>query len=54
MKVRNWITCVHDRGKWKDIVEKAITFKHYRKFSVLRRRRGGGGGGGGRRGGGGR
>ena len=28
MKVRNWITCVQDRGKWKDIVEKAITFKH--------------------------
>ena len=25
MKVRNWITCVQDRGKWKDIVEKAVT-----------------------------
>jgi len=28
MKVKNWITCVQDRGKWKDVVEKAITFKH--------------------------
>jgi len=28
MKVKNWITCVQDRGKWKDIVEKAKTFKH--------------------------
>jgi len=23
--VKNWITCVQDRGKWKDVVEKAIT-----------------------------
>ena len=28
MKVKNWITCVHDRGKWKDVVEKPITFRH--------------------------
>jgi hypothetical protein len=28
MKVKNWITCVQDRGKWKDVVEKAITFNH--------------------------
>jgi len=28
MKVKNWITCVQDRGKWKDVVEKTITFKH--------------------------
>jgi len=27
MKVKNGITCVQDRGKWKDVVEKAITFK---------------------------
>ena len=28
MKVKNWITCVQDRGKWKDVVQKAITFNH--------------------------
>jgi hypothetical protein len=28
MKIKNWITCVQDRGKWKDVVEKAITFRH--------------------------
>ena len=28
MRVKNWITCVQDRGKWKDVVEKAITFNH--------------------------
>ena len=27
-RVKNWITCVQDRGKWKDVVEKAITFNH--------------------------
>jgi hypothetical protein len=27
MKVKNWITCVQDRGKWKDVVEKTLTFK---------------------------
>jgi len=26
MKVKNWITCVQDRGNWKDVVEKTITF----------------------------
>jgi len=26
MKVKIWITCVQDREKWKDVVEKAITF----------------------------
>jgi hypothetical protein len=34
MKVKIWITCVQDRGKWKDVVEKAITFNHQRKFSA--------------------
>ena len=34
MKVKNWITCVQDRGKWKDVVEKAITFNQSRKFSA--------------------
>jgi hypothetical protein len=26
MKIKNWIACVQDRGKWKEIVEKAKTF----------------------------
>jgi hypothetical protein len=26
MKVKNCITCVQDRGKWKDVVDKAVTF----------------------------
>ena len=26
MKFKNWITCVQDRGKWKEVVEKAKTF----------------------------
>jgi hypothetical protein len=26
MKIKNWIACVHDRGKWKEVVEKAKTF----------------------------
>jgi len=25
MKIKNWITCVHDRAKWKVVVEKAET-----------------------------
>jgi hypothetical protein len=28
MRVKNWIVCVQDRGKWKEIVEKTITFYH--------------------------
>ena len=28
MRVKNWITCVQERGKWKDVVKKAITFNH--------------------------
>ena len=27
MKVKNWITCVQDRGKWTHVVEKTLTFK---------------------------
>jgi len=23
MKIKNWLTCVQDRAKWKDVVEKA-------------------------------
>ena len=26
MKNKNWIACVQDRGKWKEVVEKAKTF----------------------------
>jgi hypothetical protein len=26
IKTKNWITCVQDRGKWKEVVEKAKTF----------------------------
>jgi hypothetical protein len=28
MKVKNWITCVQDRRKCKDVVEKAVTFNY--------------------------
>jgi len=28
MKIKNWIACVQDRGKWKEVVEKAKTFNH--------------------------
>jgi len=34
MKIKNWIACVQDRGKWKEVVEKAKTFNHQRKFSA--------------------
>jgi hypothetical protein len=26
MKIKNWIACVQDRGKWEEIIEKAKTF----------------------------
>jgi len=26
MKIKNWIACFQDRGKWKDVVEKVKTF----------------------------
>jgi len=26
MKIKNWIACIQDRGKWKEVVEKAKTF----------------------------
>ena len=25
MKIKNWLTCVRDRAKWKDVIEKAKT-----------------------------
>ena len=33
MKIKNWITCVQDRAKWKDVVGKAKT-SNKRKFSA--------------------
>jgi len=33
MKIKNWLTCVQDRAKWKDVVEKAKT-SNYRRFSA--------------------
>jgi len=26
MKIKNWIACIQDRGKWKEVVEKTKTF----------------------------
>ena len=26
MEIKNWIACVQDQGKWKEVVEKAKTF----------------------------
>jgi len=26
MKIKNWKVCLQDRGKWKEVVEKAKTF----------------------------
>jgi hypothetical protein len=26
LKIKNWISCVQDHGKWKEVVEKAKTF----------------------------
>ena len=28
LKIKNWLACVQDRGKWKEFVEKAKTFNH--------------------------
>jgi len=28
IKIKNWIACVQNRGKWKDVVEKDKTFNH--------------------------
>jgi len=27
LKIKNWISCIQDRNKWKSYVERAITFK---------------------------
>jgi hypothetical protein len=26
MKIKNWIACIQDRGKWKEVIERAKTF----------------------------
>jgi hypothetical protein len=26
MKIKNWIACIQDRGKWKEVIEKLKTF----------------------------
>jgi hypothetical protein len=28
MKIKNWIACIQDRGKWKEVIEKAKTFNY--------------------------
>jgi hypothetical protein len=28
MKIKNWIACIQDRGKWKEVVGKAKTLNH--------------------------
>ena len=39
MKIKNWLNCIQDRAKWKDVVEKTKTYNSWR-FSARRRRRG--------------
>ena len=39
MKIKNWIACVQDRGKWKEVVEKVKTF-NYRTFSAWKKKNG--------------
>jgi len=36
MKIKNWIACVQDRGKWKEVVEKAKI--SIRKFSAWKKK----------------
>jgi hypothetical protein len=38
MKIKNWIACVQDRGKWKEVIENAKTFNE-RKFSAWKRKK---------------
>jgi hypothetical protein len=39
MKIKNRIACVQDRGKWKDVVEKAKTSTPIKGSLAPRRRR---------------
>jgi hypothetical protein len=36
MKIKNWIACVQDQGKWKEVVETAKTFNQ--KFSAWKKK----------------
>jgi hypothetical protein len=38
LKIKNWIACVQDRGKWKEVVEKAKTFNQ-KKFSAWKKKK---------------
>jgi FKBP-type peptidyl-prolyl cis-trans isomerase len=38
LKIQNWIACVQDRGKWKEVVDKAKTFNQ-RKFSAWKKKK---------------
>jgi hypothetical protein len=37
MKIKNWIACVQDGGKWKEVVGKAKTFT--RNFSTWKKKK---------------
>jgi len=37
MKIKNWIACVQDRGKWKEVVEKPKLST--RKFSAWKKKK---------------
>jgi hypothetical protein len=37
LKIQNWIACVQDRGKWKEVVEKVKTFNQ-RKFGARKKK----------------
>jgi hypothetical protein len=39
MKIKNWIACVQDQGKWKEVVEKTKTFNGRSAPRRRRRRR---------------
>jgi hypothetical protein len=36
LKIQNWIACIQDGGKWKEVIEKAKTFNQ-RKFSAWKK-----------------
>ena len=37
MKIKNWIACVQDRGKWKEVVEKVKKLST-RKFGAWKKK----------------
>jgi hypothetical protein len=38
LKIQNWMACVQDQGKWKEVFEKAKTFNQ-RKFSAWKKKK---------------